>query len=156
MKNKNKIMRSYKQELLGSLEKIFPLLCPVREKEWLPGWEYNMIFSESGYAEKGCVFETNNEYGTYHWVMTLHNIDKGEIQFVKTSEKEDVIIDISIEEQHENLSYCNIQYTFIPMSSAAYHSMTEENSDEDFRSHMRKWEETLNYYLIHNEMINES
>src|SRR4051794_16631877 len=39
-------------------EAVFPLLCPVREYEWLDGWESEMVYSQSGVAETDCVFKT--------------------------------------------------------------------------------------------------
>ena len=41
-------------------ERVFPLLCPVREAEWLEGWadELEIIHCGTGYAEDGCVFRT--------------------------------------------------------------------------------------------------
>src|SRR5215472_2179246 len=39
-------------------EAVFPLLCPVREYEWLDGWACEMVYSHSGFAEPGCVFRT--------------------------------------------------------------------------------------------------
>lgn len=42
----------------GTPEAVFPLLCPVREYEWIEGWECELVFSESGKAELGCVFHT--------------------------------------------------------------------------------------------------
>ena len=45
-------------------ERVFPLLCPVREAEWVPGWRYGMVFSQSGVAELGCVFTTPNDGGS--------------------------------------------------------------------------------------------
>ena len=37
-------------------ERVFPLLCPVREYDWIPDWECTMVHSDSGVAELGCVF----------------------------------------------------------------------------------------------------
>ena len=39
---------------------IFELACPVREDEWLTGWRElrEIIYTESGFAESGCVFKT--------------------------------------------------------------------------------------------------
>jgi len=37
---------------------IFPLLCPVREYEWLEGWQCEMIYSNSGMVEDNCIFKT--------------------------------------------------------------------------------------------------
>jgi hypothetical protein len=36
----------------------FPLLCPVREGDWASGLAYRLIHSDSGIAQKGCVFAT--------------------------------------------------------------------------------------------------
>ena len=45
-------------DVKGKPEEVFPLLCPVREYEWIPGWSCLMRYSESGVAEKNAVFET--------------------------------------------------------------------------------------------------
>ncbi|HEY0120069.1 MAG TPA: SRPBCC family protein [Cellulomonas sp.] len=37
-------------------ERVFPLLCPVLEYQWIPDWECTMVHSDSGVAELGCVF----------------------------------------------------------------------------------------------------
>ena len=53
-----RMVRSYRQTIDASPEIVFPLLCPVREAEWLDGWEFTMIYSVSGSMEKGAVFST--------------------------------------------------------------------------------------------------
>ena len=53
-----RITREYRQTINATPEKMFPLLCPVREADWLDGWRYNMIYSESGLVEEGAVFST--------------------------------------------------------------------------------------------------
>ncbi|KUO49830.1 MAG: hypothetical protein APF76_00880 [Desulfitibacter sp. BRH_c19] len=154
MNNKKKLIQKYQQTLAGTKEEIFPLLCPVREKEWLQDWDYNMIYSESGYAEKGCMFETNNNYGSYRWIMTKHDSDNFGIQFVKTTKENIVvIIDIDLKEKNERLTYCKIQYTFIAIGEEASEHMYKENTEEHFNEHMKKWEDSLNYYLKHGEML---
>ncbi|WP_094603996.1 hypothetical protein SPSIL_044230 [Sporomusa silvacetica DSM 10669] len=52
---------------------VFPLLCPKREKEWLDGWSYEMIYSGTGLAELGCAFKTDRPgQGEAYWLMTKH------------------------------------------------------------------------------------
>jgi hypothetical protein len=48
----------YSYEVHAKPEAVFPLLCPVREYEWLDGWACEMVYSQSGVAESGCVFKT--------------------------------------------------------------------------------------------------
>ncbi len=76
-----------------------------------------------------------------------------EIQFVKTNENMVVIIDIDLEEKSEDLTLCKIQYTFISLCNEALEYMYKENSKEHFNEHMKKWEDSLNYYLKHGKLL---
>jgi hypothetical protein len=49
--------------LRAGAEDIFPLLCPVREYEWIPDWSCTMLHSDSGFAEKDAVFSTPMLFG---------------------------------------------------------------------------------------------
>ncbi len=147
-----KLIRKYQQTINGNIREVFKLLCPVREKEWLQGWDYKMIFSEGGYAEKGCVFETSNEYGSYNWIITRHDEENYVIQFVKTMKDIVVLIDIELNEVDFKITHCNIQYSFIALKEAIVDNMHSENSEAIFNSHMKKWEDSLNYYLKYNSM----
>ncbi len=62
---------------------IFPLLCPVREHEWLPGWQADVICSQSGLAEDNCVFAAENHlFGPAIYYMSRHEPEPGIVQFV--------------------------------------------------------------------------
>ena len=50
--------------------KLFPLLCPTTEYDWLPGWRCQLLHSDSGYTEYNVVFKTDF-FGTEElWVCT--------------------------------------------------------------------------------------
>ncbi len=49
---------------------VFPLLCPVEEYKWLPGWSCRMCWSASGVAEKDAVFQTGDLHGLRKVVWT--------------------------------------------------------------------------------------
>lgn len=51
---------SHSQQLNGTKEQIFPLLCPIREYDWIENWSCDLIYSDSGFAECDCVFRTIN------------------------------------------------------------------------------------------------
>ena len=69
-----------------SPDSIFPLLCPVREYEWIDVWQCEMLRSKSGINEKGCIFRTNFENfgGPEIWVTSCYEPNK-RIEFVRTS-----------------------------------------------------------------------
>jgi hypothetical protein len=58
-------------ELAAPPERIFPLLCPVREHEWIPTWRAEILYSRSGFAELDCVFKTDSPSdGARTWVCS--------------------------------------------------------------------------------------
>ena len=70
-----RVTRSYRQTIYVIPEKVFPLLCPVREADWLDGWQYNMIHSTSGLVEKGAVFSTpHHDKNETVWMVTNYDL----------------------------------------------------------------------------------
>src|SRR2546427_12204443 len=66
MSSARRVTHEYTQTNDAPPEIVFPMLCPVREADWVPGWQYKMIYSKSGMAEAGCVFTTpNGWHGDY-------------------------------------------------------------------------------------------
>ncbi len=54
-------------------ERVFPLLCPIREREWVPGWQCDVLHSLTGFACLDCVFTTPlAEGGTMTWVVSRY------------------------------------------------------------------------------------
>ena len=51
----------------------FPLLCPVREAEWIDGWNPVLILTQSGFAEQDCVFVTDAKFHDAIWYITRHD-----------------------------------------------------------------------------------
>ncbi len=53
-----RVTHSYTQTLEGTPAEVLPLLCPVREADWVPGWMPRLVLSDSGVAERDCIFTT--------------------------------------------------------------------------------------------------
>src|SRR5690606_1175137 len=54
-------------------DQVFPLLCPVREHDWLEHWRADMLYTDTGLAETGCVFVTHlASVGPCTWVIHQH------------------------------------------------------------------------------------
>ena len=66
-----RLVRSFQHTVAAPPEVVFPLLCPVREHDWVPGWQAQLVHSDSGYAEDHCVFVTDGDGGAT-WVVTRH------------------------------------------------------------------------------------
>lgn len=73
----------------GKPEAVFPMLCPVLEEKWIPGWEYKRLHSKSGVNETGCMFQEMisgthyfEEPVTATWTTILHDPAVREVTFI--------------------------------------------------------------------------
>ena len=75
--------RTARFEVRSTIEKVFPLLCPKREEEWIPGWACETLWSKSGYNEEGAVFRTRKPYGTeLYWTTLRFDIQARLVDFL--------------------------------------------------------------------------
>jgi len=89
---------SHEMLLDGSPEEIFPLLCPVREYDWIEEWECEVIHSHSGFAELDCVFRTDlpTSGGPETWVVCQYEPPR-RIAFVRTGRQRTMRYSIDLE-----------------------------------------------------------
>lgn len=73
-------------EIQAGAEAVFPLLCPVREHEWIADWDHRLVFSSSGLVEGDCVFTTDFPYdGPTVWVTIEHDPSRYLVEFLRFS-----------------------------------------------------------------------
>ena len=70
---------------------LFPLFCPAREADWIPGWDCDLVYTDSGYAEENCIFKTDksNHAGEALWMFTGYKVNH-DVDFVRV--EEDMIV----------------------------------------------------------------
>lgn len=143
-----RISHRYTQTNVASPEKVFPLLCPVREAEWIPGWQYRLIYSRSGVVEADCVFATPNEDGSeMTWVVTEYDAAKSFIGFVWVNPGLVAAqIQIQLEAQSSDRTLVHIQYTYTGLSAAG-NAEVDRYDEAWFRQKMQSWEAAINHYL---------
>ena len=76
----NSVKRTYTQSINSSPDKVFPLLCPVREKEWVQGWDPELIITKSGFAENDSIFVTKHGDEKNYWIITRYDPVNYEIE----------------------------------------------------------------------------
>ena len=149
-----KATKFYRQLNDGTPADVFPLLCPVRESDWLEGWEYEMIYSESGLIEKDCVFTTphHGDLPTV-WQVTQHDPEKKCIEFVRVTPGRNIVkINIQLSEAPDQKTYSDISYQYTALT-ATENDLIENKLDADFLDSMEWWEKAINYYLRTREML---
>ena len=143
-----RVTHEYTQNNVAPPEKVFPLLCPVREADWVPGWQYRLIYSESGVAEGGCVFITPNEDGTETtWVVTDYDPASFRIAFAWVNPGLVAAqIRISLSKKSPDSTHAHIRYSYTGLSPEGNREV--KRFDESWFQHkMQSWEAAINHYL---------
>jgi hypothetical protein len=143
----------YTQELHGDPDEIFPLLCPVRETEWVRGWDPTRVISETGFAEQGCVFMTEDESGTSTWFVS--NLDPKDhlIEFVRFTPGYCVVfVSIRLYPVKPGLTNAECRYQYTAVSPAGRDLVASFDEDK-YTAFMKEWEFELNHFLETGRMV---
>ncbi len=142
------ITRTYEQTINADPSRVFNLLCPVREADWLDGWEYSLLHSGSGLAEEGCVFLSHQEgEKDTIWMITRRDVQNREIELVRTTPESRIArLSIAVKEEAANRSTVKITYVITALCEAG-NKFLEAFTRENFEVGMKFWEQSMNYYL---------
>ena len=137
-------------------EKVFPLLCPVREGDWLPGWQCRLIYSDSGVAELGCVFSTPNPPGSAvqdraaaetTWIVTDYDAAAFRIAYLWIDPGHIITeLRIQLTPSGQDATRTQIRYRYTGLSPKGNLDL-EHYTQGWFESKMQNWEKTINHYL---------
>jgi hypothetical protein len=142
-----RVERSYTQKINARPEEVFPLLCPVRETEWVAGWEPVVVYTKSGLAEPDCIFVTSDEEAEPIWVVTQHDPDAHKLEMIKITPGFTVgKISISLTLNENNGTDALVRYIYTALSREG-EEFVYGYSEEFFCNFMRVWEETLNDFV---------
>lgn len=154
-KNKNRQLFEYTIHIQASPDQIFPLLCPVREYEWIPEWDCTMLYSESGIAELGCVFSTNldERFGEEVWVIS-HYVNEKKIGFVRTGKYRSTRYEITLTLTDKSTTLQWMQE--ITGLNPKGDELVASYSETEFTSMMTSLQDMLNHFLKTGNPLSEN
>jgi hypothetical protein len=142
----NRVTRTYTQHLVGSPAAVFPLLCPVRETEWIPGWDPALVISASGVAEPDCVFTTRAGSTNAIWYITRHEPDAGRLEMLKiTPEITACRLTIQLSASATG-TQAEITYSHTSLGPRG-DEFVAAFTDGFYREFMQEWESRMNHHL---------
>jgi len=147
-------VESYEGKVEASPGEVFPLLCPVREYDWLDGWACDMIYSESGLAENNCVFKSEFVSGMEAtWVTTKRDEENFLFEFIILFPELAVTrMDISLEDNEDGTTTLHWVRTFTGLSEGG-NQLLAHFSGEPFNQRMDWLVKSLNHYFKTGEML---
>lgn len=158
MKQTNNALRIIKKAVLSAkadAKTIFPLLCPVKEAEWIDGWKEicRLVYSDSAIAEEGCVFKTNIPLeGKAVWICSKYDAEKHNIEYIKHVIGKAIIKwGMSVKDISENSSEIYFDYTATSLSETGK-DYVKHLDKEGFNGMVEHLKEKMNYYVTHSKM----
>lgn len=144
----NRVTRTYTQNIAGEASAVFPLLCPVREADWIADWDPPLVLTSSGFAEPDCVFLTSSEPEDAIWFITRHDPQAGFIEMLKITPQ---VTACKLTIQLRSVpGGCEADVTYSHTSLGPVGDEFVASFTEDFYvKFMWEWESQINHYLSH-------
>lgn len=144
----NRATRSFTQRLVATPSVVFPLLCPVREADWIEGWDPLLVVSASGVAEVDCVFTTSSAPMDAIWYITRHEPEAGFVEMLKiTPEVTACKLMIQLRAAPGG---CEADITYSHTSIGPHgDEFVASFTEEFYLRFMQEWESKINHYLRH-------
>jgi len=137
----------------AAIEDVFPLLCPERERDWLPGWNYEMVHSNSGIIEQGCIFKNFKDGEKIIWICSTYDKKDYKIYFVQYFDSVmvgELGLSLSvIDEKTTKMEIINIRTALNEVGN----ELLEGFSDKDFSEFWNDAGKMIEYYLENGKMI---
>jgi hypothetical protein len=91
-KNMKRKTQEYERTFSFPPEKVFPQFCPSRERDWIEGWDCDLVYTSTGYVEDDCIFTTpeTNSLGPGLWIFTRYEPSR-KLELVRIVENSVVI-----------------------------------------------------------------
>lgn len=149
-----RVRRTYRQHLDAPPGRVFPLLCPVREADWVPEWDPSLVLTASGIAEEDAVFiMPEDETDDAIWVITEHDPADHVVAFVKVTPGHTVgRIEIALAPDGSEHTVATVTYQYTALSAAGA-AFVRDFTEAAYATFMQAWERQLNHYLRTGRML---
>jgi hypothetical protein len=134
------------QQFRAPPSKVFPLLCPVREYDWIEPWQCELLHSESGVAEKNCIFRTHfpAEPSAEVWTINRHEPDR-QIEFIRVNALRVMCLAVALTDNGDGTTTAVNDQLLVALTEQGNQSL--ESMARSFAFEMRLGEALLNHYL---------
>ena len=149
---KKRIIRTHNMQYPARPEKVFPLLCPIREYEWIEVWKCELVYSESGVAEQDCVFKTNfpSEGPEETWVVSRYEAPRL-VEFVRINPWRSMRYTISLTDNGDGTTRADWTQIITALNEEGM-ALLQQVTAEVYREKMTSLESILNHYLTTGQM----
>jgi hypothetical protein len=151
--NRKRTVKKHTILLEGKPEAVFPLLCPVREHEWIEPWKCDLIYSETGFAEQDCIFQTDFPHDGPRDTWVLCRYEKPRlVEFVRVNGIRAIRYTITLHQTKNGKTESQWSQLITGLNDEGDRFVSRA-SDEEFEHRMEMLRKMLNHYLSTGQML---
>jgi len=140
----------------GTRDTVFPLLCPVRERDWTPDWDPKLVVSQSGVMEQECLFVETDTPNDAIWIVTKY--DPVNFEVVMYRIVPEIIVGkfaITLDREVEKTTSASVFYEQTALSTDG-EKIVNNFTTEAFEKFMEEFKTAIDHYLTTGKMINSN
>jgi hypothetical protein len=140
LESPTRVSHSYTQHYDAPAHAAFALCCPVRECDWVDGWDPTVVWTDSGLVEERCTWLMPD--GAV-WTTIEHDPAEGRLRLLKVVPSE-TVCDIQIEVRSTGEASCELDlvYTHTAIGEAG-RDLCAALSEEAFAEFAQGWQEAM-------------
>ncbi len=136
----------------AAAERVFPLLCPIREEQWIQGWRARAVYSESGVAEDGAIFETRVKGGET-WITSRYEPEAYRVEYSIFARRHATLrLDLALVPEPGDRSRLRITRTYTGIDAAG-RALVQTLDPANVEAENALLAEQLSHYLLTGEML---
>ena len=145
--------RTFTQTLDAPPSTVFPLYCPVREADWIDGWDPIAVYTESGTVEPDCVFVTSDGDIESIWIVTRYDPAAFQLGLVKCTPGVTICcVTVQLAPLGSDRTKATVTYAHTSLGREG-DELVAAFTDEYYESLMMQWETAMNHYLKTGECL---
>ena len=144
--------RAFRMKLMAAPDRLFPLLCPTREYDWIDTWKCRLIYSDSGYAEPDCIFKTDfpDDGPEDTWVVCRYEPPQL-IEFVRVNPLRAIHYTISLRQAAAGETEADWNQVITALNEEG-NAFVQKLDEASFHKRMEELEKMLNHHLATGQM----
>ena len=127
----------------GPVKQVFELFSPLGEKQWVPGWNPELLHPPGASWARGLIFRTQEEQGEAVWVVTALEREAHEVEYYRVESGRYVArVNVGCRAGADGRTQVTTTYSFVglsPEGNAEIGFMT----DEQYAEKMKRWEQWI-------------
>ena len=116
-------------QIRAPVSQVFPLACPHEEYKWIDGWDCDIIYSDSGKVENGCIFTEKRSVPLLHdsdggvttWIAVLHDPRTYRLHFVLMTDISAIKYAIEMEDAGDDVTTIKLDFTLTALNQRGNH-----------------------------------